>query len=171
MKILLTYSSRTGNTEKVAKAIREVAPEGVHFWRVNEAPPTEDFDAIIVGFWIDKALPNKEALDYINTIKGKKVGFFATLGAYPDSAHASKCMDNARELLKENELLGEFICQGKVDEKLVEKFRDLPKGHPHAITEEKLKRYEIASKHPDIADLEKAKEIFKKVFEALSQVI
>lgn len=170
MKILLTYSSKTGNTEKVAKKVKEVMPEGTEFCRVEEAPAAENFDIILIGFWIDKALPNKEALEYIKTINNKKVGYFFTLGAYPDSAHADKCTENTRELLKGNEIIAEFRCHGKVDEQLIERRKKLPKDHPHAVTEERLKRYEIASKHPDVEDFEKAKGIFKEALKSLEQV-
>jgi flavodoxin len=167
MKILLTYSSRTGNTEKVAKAIREVAPADTVFSKMSDALSPEEFDAVIVGFWIDKGRPNKEALDYIGTIKGKKAAFFCTLGARPDSDHGRRCMAEARTLFQDNLLLGEFVCQGKIDEKLIESFKSLPPGHPHAVTEESRKRYEIAASHPDAADLSRAKDTFRRIFARL----
>jgi flavodoxin len=164
MKVLLTYSSRTGNTEKVAKAIQEAAPPDTAFYKMSDAPPPAEFDALIAGFWIDRGMTNKEALDYLSTVKNKKLAFFCTLGARPDSPHGQKCMEEARVLFKDNLLLGEFVCQGKIDEKLIESFKSLPPGHPHAITEESLKRYAAAASHPDQADLARARETFRKIF-------
>jgi flavodoxin len=164
MKVLLTYSSRTGNTEKVAKAIREVVPAGTAFYKISDAPGPEEFDIVIVGFWIDKGKPNKEALDYLLTVKNKKTAFFFTLGARPDSPHGQKCIEEVRALFRDNLLLGEFVCQGKIDEKLIESFKSFPPGHHHAITEESLKRYEMAAGHPDDADLLRAGETFRKIF-------
>lgn len=60
MKILLTYSSRTGNTEKVARAIREVLPASADFYKMSEAPQPEEYDVVIVGFWIDRGMPIKK---------------------------------------------------------------------------------------------------------------
>ncbi|KNF08281.1 flavodoxin family protein [Gottschalkia purinilytica] len=168
MKILLTYSSKTGNTEKVAEAIKDIIPEDFHFCKVQDAPSPEEFDVILIGFWVDRAMPDRDALEYMQKIKGKKVGIFATLGAYPDSPHGRESMQNARDIVKENEIIGDFICQGKIDEKLVEMFKSLPDNHPHAITEEKLKRYEIASRHPNEEDFERAKHIFKLAFKSLA---
>lgn len=167
MKILLTYSSRTGNTEKVARAIRKVLPADADFYKMSAAPSPEEYDIVIAGFWIDRGVPYKEALDYMNTIKNKRVAFFFTLGARPDSAHGQKCFEQARALLKDNLLLGEFACQGKIDPKLIESFKSLPPDHPHAITEESLKRYAAAAVHPDDADLLRAGETFRNI---ISQV-
>jgi flavodoxin len=163
MKVLLAYSSQTGNTEKVARAIQEVAPAGTVFSKISEAPPIEEFDMVVIGFWIDRGKPNQEALDYLNTIRNKKAAFFCTMGAVPDTPHGEKYMDEARAILRDNLLVGEFACQGKIDEKLIETFKSLPAGHPHAITEESRRRYEAASTHPDEADLKRARETFRKI--------
>lgn len=167
MKILLTYSSKTGNTEKVAKAIMDVMPKDTEFCRIEDAKSPENYDLIVVGFWIDKGMPDEKALNYLKRIKGKKVGLFATLGAYPDSPHGRKSMKRAIEIVKDNEVIADFICQGKIDEKLIEVFKKFPKDHPHAITEEKLIRYEIASKHPNYEDFERGKYIFKLALKEL----
>ncbi|MCG9969437.1 flavodoxin family protein [Pelotomaculum terephthalicicum JT] len=165
MKVLLTYSSRTGNTEKVAKAIQEVVPADTAFSQISGAPPPEEFDMVVVGFWIDKGKPNQEALDYLSTLKNKKTAFFCTMGAHPDSPHGQKYIKEARTLFQENQLVGEFACQGKIDEKLIETFKAFPPGHPHALTEESMKRFEIASNHPDEADLDRARETFREIFQ------
>jgi flavodoxin len=167
MKVLLTYSSRTGNTEKVARAIQEVLPADTAFRPISNAPPPEEFDMVVVGFWIDKGKPNQEALDYISTIKNKKTAFFCTMGAQPNAPHGQKYIEEARTLFQENQLVGEFACQGKIDEELIETFKTFPPDHPHALTEESMKRFEIASKHPDEADLERARETFRKIFQRL----
>ena len=52
MKLLVVYSSKTGNTKKVAMAIGETL--GVEPVAVTENPSPEDYDAIVAGFWVDK---------------------------------------------------------------------------------------------------------------------
>ncbi len=95
------------------------------------------------------------------------MGLFATLGAYPESEHARQSLENAAAFLDPgNTLAGTFICQGKVDPRLIEKFKSFPEGHPHTITPEKLKRYEIAGKRPDAADLANAAETFRRLVNA-----
>ena len=56
MKILLTYSSKTGNTKAVAEAVLKTLPQGTDFFAVSEVKDVNNYDAVIVGFWIDKGL-------------------------------------------------------------------------------------------------------------------
>jgi flavodoxin len=163
LKNLIVYSSLTGNTKKVAEAITEVLGN-VAVFPVETAPDPADYGLIAVGFWVDRGTADKKAQEYLKQIHGKKVALFATLGAYPDSEHAAKSMANAIVLLDEsNKIMGTFICQGKVDPRLVERFKELPADHPHAITSERQARHSEAAKHPDENDLQKAKEIFDKI--------
>jgi flavodoxin len=164
MKHLIVYSSVTGNTKKVAEAIALVFGGTADVFPVETAPPAAGYDLVAVGFWVDRGTADKKAQSYLNTIHGKRVALFATLGAYPDSEHAAKSMINAAALLADdNELVGTFICQGKVTPRLVDKFKDLPPGHPHAMTPEREARHREAAKHPDATDLQKAQAVFSGI--------
>ena len=161
MKSLIVYSSVTSNTKKVAEAIAAVFPKPADLYPVETAPAADAYDVVALGFWVDRGTADQKAQAYLRTIHGKKIALFATLGAYPDSEHAAKSMANAAALLADdNELLGTFICQGKVTPRLVDKFKDLPPGHPHAMTPEREARHREAAKHPDTNDLEKAQALF-----------
>lgn len=171
MKILLTYSSKTGNTKKVADSIYKIMPAGTVYTEIKEEIDLNDFGTVIVGFWVDKGLPNAEAKEFIEKIKGKKVGIFATLGAYPDSDHAKKTLEKTKEILEpHNEVLGEFICQGAVDSKLIESFKRFPEGHPHYLDEARKKRHEEAKKHPNEKDFNNAKSIFQEFISEIAEV-
>ena len=171
MSILLTYSSKTGNTEAVAKAIAQVLPEGSDFLKISEVKNVDKYDAVIIGFWVDQSLPNKEALEFIKTLKNKKIGYFFTLGAYADSKHAQDCHAKSVELLTEhnNEIISAFCCQGKIDPALTPKFKELPKGHPHYMDEARIKRHQEAALHPDAKDFENAQTVFKDFIHKISQ--
>jgi flavodoxin len=161
MKSLVVYSSRTGNTEKVARAIhRRLGAEAV-LAALPGAPEPEGFDFVALGFWVDKGTADKESLEYIKKLSGKKVGLFMTLGAPPDSRHAQKSMADVKALLEpRNTVVREFICQGKIDPKLSKMFESFPEGHPHAMTEERRARHAQAAAHPDEEDLERAAACF-----------
>ncbi len=163
MNILVTYSSKTGNTKKVAEAIAKVMPAGTDFMEIAAVKNVENYEAIIVGFWIDQSHPNDEALEFIKSIHNKKVGYFFTLGAYPDSKHAEDCHKTTMELFTANgnTVTASFCCQGKIDPELTKKFMDLPKDHPHYMDEARKKRHEEAAKHPDEKDFKDAQEKFK----------
>ncbi len=166
MKILLTYSSKTGNTKSVAEAIAKVLPAGTDFFEMQQVKTADTYDAVICGFWIDKGLPNKEALDFIEQIKNKKTAYFFTLGAYPDSEHARKCHKNITELFTKNGNTVEaaFGCQGRIDPNLTKMFMSFPKDHPHYMDEARRKRHEEAAKHPNDEDFKNAQEAFKNLW-------
>jgi flavodoxin len=164
MRSLLVYSSLTGNTKKVAEAIMQIMPPNTDICTVESAPPIEFYDFIILGFWVKRGKPDAKMLEFIKGIKGKKVAFFSTLGAYPDSEHAISVIKDTTELLEQNnKVLGSFICQGKIHPKLTESINNLPTSHHHAMTPERLARHQEASKHPDENDLTNAQQTFKRI--------
>jgi flavodoxin len=168
MKVLIVYSSKTGNTEKVAQAIHQVMPENSVLASLPSAPPPDGFDFIGLGFWVDKGTADAQALEYIKKINGKKIGLFMTLGAYPDSEHAKKCMAAVKAMLEPgNTVIREFICQGKIDPALSKMFENFPANHPHAMTPERRNLHAEAEQHPDAEDLRRAAECFANIAETL----
>lgn len=166
MKTLIVYSSKTGNTEKIARGVYKAlaAPSAqpepgpvVDFASAAEAPDPAAYERIILAFWVNRGTADDETLAYLQRIEGKRVGFLATLGAYPDSKHAADVVERFGALVAEkNSLIGSFVCQGKVDPRLTEKFKSLPPDHPHAMTPERAKRHRDAASHPDEADIANA---------------
>lgn len=168
MKTLVTYSSRTGNTQMVANAIHSVFPPDALLHPVESAPEAELFDYIAIGFWVDKGLPDELAKCYMSTVRNKRVGLFGTLGAWPDSDHARQCMEHAVKMMEDNgnTVTTTFLCMGKVDSKLLEMMQNMPgAADRHAMTPERKARLEEGMKHPDAADLERARMTFSNACE------
>lgn len=128
MKILITYFSQTGNTEKIGKAIGEVAAKD----NETEIKKMEDLDAgsvsgydfIFIGSPLHAANlagPVKEFLGNLPSGASKKLAGFIThfAPAYPDQA-----MDGFVEPIKTAcadkgiEYMGSFDCQGALTEAL-----------------------------------------------------
>jgi hypothetical protein len=79
------------------------------------------------------------------------------LGANPDSDHAREIGKRAQDVAAEkNTVLGCFLCQGRIDPALTERFKSLPADNPHAMTPERAALHEEAAKHPDEKDLQAA---------------
>ena len=169
MKSLIVYSSRTGNTKKVAEAINEVMPNATITPINSEAPDYKDFDIIAIGYWVDKGLPDAKVLDYFQTLQNTKIILFGTLGAYPHSDHAKDCIKKSEALLTEsgrnNKVLGSFLCMGKVDPRILEMMAKMPQNPQHPMSEERKQRIEEAKKHPDDADLVNAQTFVKELLE------
>jgi flavodoxin len=167
MRTLIVYSSLTGNTKMVAEAIREVFGDEADIFSVEQAPAPDGYDLVAVGFWVDRGTADKKTQAYLSRLKNKKVALFATLGADPDSEHARNSLKDVVSLMDAgNQLVGDFICQGKVDPKLIENFKKLPEGHPHGMNPERVARLREAAKHPNQVDLANAKAVFAKFRQA-----
>lgn len=157
MRVLIAYSSLTGNTKKVCEAAGR-AFSNVEIKDISDISSL-DYDLIIIGSWIDRGMVDTKAKIFIERLKSKKTAFIFTLGAYPDSKHAQDCVVNIKNLLEKNgnEVLGHYHCQGAIDPKLIEMMKSLSQE----LNPERVKRWEEASEHPDKDDLEKAYRYFK----------
>jgi flavodoxin len=158
---LIVYSSKTGNTRKLAEGIRrglaEALGEEPRIAAVEENPDPAGAGWILLGFWVDRGNGDQKALEYLKSLEGRRIGLFGTLGAYPDSDHARDTGKRVQDLAAEkNTVLGCFLCQGRIDPALTERFKSLPADNPHAMTPERTKRHLEAATHPDEKDLEAA---------------
>lgn len=91
MKTQVLYKSRTGNTEKLAKAIFEAVPG-----QCKDIAPLEgqtDYemgDIYFIGFWTDRGSASVEVLDYLGSLQGKKIALFGTCGMGNDLEYYKK---------------------------------------------------------------------------------
>ncbi len=111
MKVQIIYSSLTGCTKKVANAIFngiDVKQKTIH--DLKDGTPVLDGDIILLGYWGILGSPNDEMKEFMQTVKGKAVGIFCTLGYYADSAHARQTVETGLHFVKEhNEIIGTFV--------------------------------------------------------------
>ncbi|WP_192930253.1 flavodoxin family protein [Alkaliphilus pronyensis] len=172
MKVLITYSSKTGNTKKianeVAKEVTKLYPQA-DFKNIDEVVEF-DYDIIFLGGWIDRGNFNKEVECRLDSIKNKNVAFFFTLGAYSTSMHAYDCITNIRTALDKsnNRVINHFHCMGPVSKDLKERMAKLPKDHPHYPDEARLKRWACSESHPNEEDFEAARSFVSGTFKALN---
>ncbi|MDR2404654.1 MAG: flavodoxin family protein [Spirochaetaceae bacterium] len=164
---LIVYSSKTGNTRKIAEGIHRGlcrpadASQGIvpsiRLAAVEENPAPSGADWLLIGFWVDRGDGDQKTLQYLDSLEGCRIGLFGTLGAYPNSAYARDICQRVQDAAaKKNTVLGCFLCQGRIDPALTEKFKNLPPDNPYAMNEERMKQYEDAAKHPDEGDIEAA---------------
>lgn len=156
--ILIVYDSKTGNTEKVAKALAEAAGARCVLAKVDEAPSAEAFAVVVAGFWVDRGAPNAKMKKYLSTLHNKKLVLFQTLGAEPASDHAVSALVNAGVALNNDcKVLGSLSIRGAIDPALIEMMRKMPAGGAHSASPESEARWAAASTHPDAEDLAKAR--------------
>lgn len=166
MRSLIVYSSRTGNTRKVAETIFDIWPDPKEIHPVETAPSPEEFDFIALGFWVNEGDADEKARAYMNRISGKKIALFGTLGDYPASEHARDTLERVKSQLTENEILGGFMCQGRVDPNIADKM-DAIAPEPAPGGPQQRNRIAEAEHHPDEKDLANARTAFSAILRKL----
>ena len=83
MKVLVSYYSDTGNTEKVAKAIYDSLEQcEKDISLIKDASNLEAYDLIFCGFPVHSMGLPKKAEEFVKGIpEGKKVAYFGTHGS------------------------------------------------------------------------------------------
>ncbi len=129
MKILIVYSSKTGNTKKLCEGVYDGIKNDydVDIVELGKDTLIEGYDLVIDGFWVDRGTANSKSKKFIKSIRNKNVLLLGTLGAAPDSEHGKKCVKKVAELVDDsNDYLGVFLARGKVDPKLTSRIKLLP---------------------------------------------
>ena len=167
MNSLVVFSSLTGNTEKIARAIYDSMKFKKDIVSINEDFKLEQYDLIAIGYWVNKGTCDEKVEEIISSIHNKKIILFGTLGAKDSGNYYEKIKDRVEGLInKDNEIIGHFLCQGKINERLTERYKEILKKNStdeHII--EQLKNHEEASKHPNNEDIENVKKLIKNINE------
>lgn len=158
MKVLVTYYSQTGNTEKVAKAIYGAIGGAKDIYPLAEVKDIAGYDIIFVGFPVHAHSIPIPVADFIKKLpSGQKVAFFTTHGSLRGGELARTAIEHAVSIASRLEVLGTFGCQGKVDPKVIAMLEESPEHRTWA----EVARGAVG--HPDEADLEDARHFAKKV--------
>ncbi len=161
-KILIAYSSKTGNTKKLCDGVYEHLKNdfNITLTKISEVKDYAQYDIIIPAFWVDKSYPNRESKKFIQKIKNKKVFLIGTLGADPESFHGSKTKKNSGSLINSsNEYLGVFLSRGKVNPILTNKIKFLPLT---SKIKEEMYQASITSREPNEIDMKNGAEAIKQ---------
>ena len=158
MKILVTYFTQTGNTEKVAQAIYQALGAKKELLPVKEVKDPDGYDIIFCGFPVHAHSVPLAVQNFIKGIpSGKKLALFVTHGSLRGGELATTAIEHAISLASKLKVLGTFGCRGKVDPKIIEALLKKPEHRAWAETAKS------AASHPDESDLEDARHFAKKV--------
>ncbi|MDO5713307.1 MAG: flavodoxin family protein [Tissierellia bacterium] len=124
MKGLISYSSRTGNTKKLAETIYEHLSSvyDLDIKSVKETFDPKDYDFILHGIWVRMTGLDKDSKKFLSHLpKGMKVGIFGTSGGEHASAHSKRLDDALKHAENPFESLGTKLTYGKVDPSMISK--------------------------------------------------
>ena len=158
MNYSIVYSSPTGNTEKLASAIAEALPQErcLYFGK-----PEGYIDAplVFVGFWTDKGTCDSTALEFLKTLKDKKVFLFGTAGFGGSAEYYEKILRTAQgDMDSSNTVIGTYMCQGKMPMSIRQRYEKMLTATAADLKiQEQIENFDRAASHPDQTDCEQLK--------------
>ena len=169
---MIIFSSRTGNTEKLAEKLFLSLPnQKKDIVRAAQWDKKTEADVYFVGFWIDKGDCPPEIAQILESMHGKKVALFGTCGE-GDNPGYYQCLESTikKHLAKDNEYLGCFLCQGKMPMAVRARYERMQENAQDKSSVEKmLRNFDRGLLHPDRVDLQNlekfALECIKKIEE------
>ena len=155
MNYSIVFSSQTGNTELVARRIRKtLGEEGcTYFGTPADAPAgATHADVVFVGSWTDKGTASADVLAFLGTLDHARVFLFGTCGYGESEEYFNTILSRIREELPDScEVAGSFMCQGKMGEAVLDRYRTMLAEAKRAAM--LIKNFEVARSHPNTDDL------------------
>ena len=163
MKYSIVFSSKTGNTQQLADAIRAALPaEDLHYFGAPEDAAL-DAERIYVGFWTDKGHCNDEITAFLKTLKNKQVFLFGTAGFGGSPEYFDKILATAKKHLDHsNVIIGSYMCQGRMPQSVRERYVKM-KASPLPIPniDSMIENFDAAASHPNENDLQQLKQMVR----------
>ena len=121
MKQIVVYSTKGGNTKKLAETAFSRLSGDKDIFSVTQAPDPANFDVVVVAFWFKGGQPDPASQEYLKKCTGPvKIFLVGCHGAAHGSDHAIMGMNMAKELASGANIVGSFSCQGEVPEQVLE---------------------------------------------------
>lgn len=119
MKALVAYSSKTGNTKKLAEALYNAVQFEKDLVSISDNPDPTEYDFVAVGFWLQDGLPDPAAQHFLPKIGRKQVFLFTTHCAAHNSDHARNALKKAKEMAAPARICAVFSCPGQASEEIL----------------------------------------------------
>lgn len=167
MSYAVVVSSKTGNTKQLADVIQEVLEQKEVIYSGEVLKEAKNADVLFVGFWTDKGSCAKEMKDFLNMLEGKKIFLFGTAGFGQSQAYFDQILDRVKkEIPDSNQVIGTYMCQGKMPMGVKERYLKLQKEDPtNKQYEQLIQNFDEALSHPDKEDKDKIRKIVSEMIE------
>lgn len=153
-QIVIVCESLTGNTAILAETLRKhLRAENVH--TPVQADP-DSSDVFFVGSWTDKGDCAAETAAFLSKLKNKKVFLFGTCGfGRSDAYYETVYRRFADHLKSDNQIIGHYICQGKMPETVLRRYEAMKAANPETNRwDECIDNYYQALSHPNGNDMQ-----------------
>lgn len=151
MSYAIVYSSRTGNTAMLARAVREALPQEDCRYFGAPAPQALAADTVYVGFWTDKGTCDKPTARFLQSLTDQKVFLFGTAGFGGAPAYFQQILDRVKANLAPGvQVTGTYMCQGKMPQAVRDRYAAMEESPRRTAM---LENFDQALSHPDQEDL------------------
>lgn len=151
MSYAIVYSSRTGNTAMLARAVREALPQEDCRYFGAPAPQALAADTVYVGFWTDKGTCDEPTARFLQSLTDQKVFLFGTAGFGGAPAYFQQILDRVKANLAPGvQVTGTYMCQGKMSQAVRDRYAAMEENPRRTAM---LENFDQALSHPDQEDL------------------
>lgn len=159
MSYAIVVSSRTGNTKKLADIILDTLKEKEVLYCGEISEEAKKADVLFIGFWTDKGTCDEPMQNFLHGLKGKQIFLFGTAGFGQSQEYFHQILERVKKEIPEgNEIIGSYMCQGKMPMAVRERYVQLQKEDTNNKRYEMLiKNFDEALSHPDQMDFEQLK--------------
>ena len=164
MKEAIIYDSLSGNTESLAKEIKSIK-KNAYYEKINDKLIEEllEYDIYYIGSPIIKGMCTDKIKRLLQKIENKKIFLFITTGYKGEEYYESLTRRILEIIPKSNQILGTFLCQGKMQDAVKERYIKLIQEHPEDKNlKVSIENFEQAKTHPDQKD---KKDLIEKIQE------
>lgn len=160
----IIYDSLSGNTESLAKEIKSIK-KNAYYEKINNKLIEElpEYDIYYIGSPIIKGMCTDKIKRLLQKIENKKIFLFITTGYKGEDYYESLTRRILEIIPKSNQILGTFLCQGKMQDAVKERYIKLIQEHPEDKNlKVSIENFEQAKTHPDQND---KKDLIEKIQE------
>lgn len=162
MKYSIVYSSRTGNTELLARTIREVLPPDDCIYLGEPNTNGTKTELIFVGFWTERGSCDEHTAAFLQRLRGKRIFLFGTAGFGGSPDYFAQIIAKVKEYIdSSNSTVGAYMCQGKMPLAVRRRYEALLSENPKM--QKMIDNFDQALSHPNTADLEQLKQLVRSI--------
>ena len=165
-KYSIIYSSKTGNTKKLAETIYNALPQNeCSYYGTVDKIDDELSNVIYIGFWTEKGNADLLTLEFLKKLKNKKIFLFGTAGYGESEKYFDVIINKVKKNIdSSNTIIGTFMCQGKMPLSVRERYEKMKEQNNISLNIDNLIiNFNKALLHPDERDLKRLEKIIKNI--------
>ena len=159
MKCSIVYSSKTGNTALLAKKIKTILPQEDCVYCGAPDEKAASAEQLFIGFWTDKGSCDEKTAEFLDELHDKQIFLFGTAGFNGSRDYYERILSQTASLLHEsNEIIGTFMCQGKMPPSVRQGYETILSTEPEKI-KSLIENFDKALSHPNADDLNRLEQV------------